>query len=178
LILVDWLSMDPFKASWEAASTFRLSPPRSRGRQSRRKVGVGYQVAWTSLVCLSQVPEEIEEWDLIPLTNRITKDQTPGPSLFFIVSRSQPLLCCRWEMLMFAKMRDHASFAELLFCFRSLLPSDTKMDGRVIFCGRFTAIRCWKRFFIGLFVEIFRFWGNYLLLVVSCRLSGFPALLC
>ena len=39
--------------------------------------------------------EEIEEWGVIPLTNRITKDQTPGPSLFSIVRRSQPLLCCR-----------------------------------------------------------------------------------
>ena len=52
------------------------------------------------MVCLWRgywwnTPEETEEWCVIPLANRITMDQTPGPSLFCIVRPVEQPLCCR-----------------------------------------------------------------------------------
>ena len=149
---------------------FRPNPLRSRGRQSRRWVEAGCQVAWLSPVSSSQAPEEIEEWSIIPLTNRITKDQTPGPSLFSIVRPLHLLLCCRWEMMMFSKRHVDVSFEELLFSWLSLFVSDDELVAWVMPCGG--SIACFRGASEALFVcsgpcfssgLIVRFWWRLLL---------------
>ena len=109
-----------FKNSSGFAWEFLPSPLRSTGKRSRHWVEAGCQVAWTSPVGSSQVPEEIEEWGVIPLANRITKDQTPGPSLIKILRPLLALLCCRWEMLMFAKRHVDVFWGSML-CWQSLI---------------------------------------------------------